>query len=40
VRLWSAHSDTFHSMVDLGNILDAEAKYPETLALKHSALDV
>jgi hypothetical protein len=34
------HSDTLHSMVDLGNILDAEAKYPETRALKQSALDV
>jgi hypothetical protein len=39
-EVWSEHSDTFHSMVDLGNILDAEAKYPETLALKQSALDV
>jgi hypothetical protein len=28
--VWSEHSDTLHSMVDLGNILDAEAKYPET----------
>ena len=34
------HSDTLHGMLYLGSILDAEAKYPETLALKQSALDV